>query len=170
MADAVALHRRFDALARAYPPGQHGRWAARERSDALDGWFAAAIEPAPDGVALVALGGYGRRLQLPGSDVDVLLVHEGLDPAALTELGERLWYPLWDQGFALTPLVRTPVECLQAARDRLDSCTDARRPCGRGVHRAGRRRDRCRGHRVGDRSRRVRPRHRRRSRPPGRTL
>src|SRR4051794_4277700 len=123
MADAVALHRRFDALARAYPPGQHGRWAARERSDALDGWFAAAIEPAPDGVALVALGGYGRRLQLPGSDVDVLLVHEGLDPAALTELGERLWYPLWDQGFALTPLVRTPVECLQAARDRLDSCT-----------------------------------------------
>src|SRR6185312_13201274 len=39
MASAEALRTRFDALARAYPPGQHGRWAARERADALDGWF-----------------------------------------------------------------------------------------------------------------------------------
>ena len=115
MADAAALRTRFDALARAYPPGQHGRWAARGRSDALDGWFAAAIEPAPDGVALIALGGYGRRMQLPGSDIDVLLVHDGLDAARLTELGERLWYPLWDQGWTVTPLVRTPAECLAAA-------------------------------------------------------
>jgi hypothetical protein len=36
MADAAKLRTRFDALARAYPPGQHGRWAARQRSDALD--------------------------------------------------------------------------------------------------------------------------------------
>ncbi len=87
MADAAALRTRFDALARAYPPGQHGRWAARERSDALDAWFVAAIDRAPEGVALVALGGYGRRLQLPGSDIDVLLVHDGVDAAVLTELG-----------------------------------------------------------------------------------
>ncbi|HEX3299552.1 MAG TPA: [protein-PII] uridylyltransferase, partial [Actinomycetota bacterium] len=123
MTDAAALRTRFDALARAYPPGQHGRWAARERSDALDGWFAAALDPAPDGVAVVALGGYGRRLQLPGSDIDVLLLHEGLDAPLLTELGERLWYPLWDQGWTVTPLVRTPGQCLEAAGERLDSCT-----------------------------------------------
>lgn len=123
MANAAALRTRFDALARAYPPGQHGRWAARERSDALDGWFAAAMEGAPEGVALVALGGYGRRLQLPGSDIDVLLVHDGLDASILTSLGERLWYPLWDQGWTVTPLVRTPAECVDAARERLDSCT-----------------------------------------------
>jgi [protein-PII] uridylyltransferase len=123
MPNAAALRTRFDALTRAYPPGQHGRWAARERSDALDGWFRDAFEPAPDGVALVALGGYGRRRQLPGSDIDVLLVHDGLDPGALTELGERLWYPLWDQGWTVTPLVRSPSECLDAARARLDSCT-----------------------------------------------
>ncbi|MFL5792130.1 MAG: HD domain-containing protein, partial [Actinomycetota bacterium] len=123
MADAAALRTRFDALARAYPSGQHGRWAARERADALDGWFAGAIERAPDGVAILALGGYGRRLQLPGSDVDVLVVHDGLEAAALTDLGERLWYPLWDAGWTVTPLVRTPLECLEAARARLDSCT-----------------------------------------------
>jgi len=123
MTNAAALRTRFDALARAYPPGQHGRWAARERSDALDGWFAQALEPPPHGVSVVALGGYGRRLQLPGSDIDVLLLHDGLDAAVLSELGERLWYPLWDQGWTVTPLVRTPAECLEAARDRLDSCT-----------------------------------------------
>ncbi len=123
MVDAAALRTRFDALARAYPPGQHGRWAASERADALDAWFVAAMEPAPDGVALLALGGYGRRLQLPGSDVDVLLVHDGLDERLLTELGNRLWYPLWDHGWTVTPLVRTPAECLRAATERLDSQT-----------------------------------------------
>ena len=123
MADAAALRARFDALAKAYPSGQHGRWAAHERAYALDAWFVEAFADAPADVALVALGGYGRRLQLPGSDVDVLVVHDGLDEAALVALGERLWYPLWDQGWAVTPLVRTPIECVQAAVDRLDSRT-----------------------------------------------
>ncbi len=123
MADAAELRRRFDALARAYPPGQHGRWAARQRSDALDAWFAGAFGSVAGRVALLALGGYGRGLQLPGSDIDVLLVHDGGDPAVLAELGERLWYPLWDQGWTVTPLVRTPAECLDAARERLDSRT-----------------------------------------------
>jgi [protein-PII] uridylyltransferase len=123
MADATELRRRFDALARAYPAGQHGRWAAHERADALDAWFIDVFRTAPDGVAVVALGGYGRRLQLPSSDVDVLVVHDGLDEATLQELGERLWHPLWDRGFTVTPLVRTPDECRRAAEERLDSCT-----------------------------------------------
>jgi [protein-PII] uridylyltransferase len=135
MGDATELRRRFDALARAYPPGQHGRWAARERADALDAWFVAAAAGASD-VAVVALGGYGRRLQLPASDVDVLLIHEGIDDARLEELGRRLWYPLWDRGFSVTPLVRTPDGCIEAAAERLDSCTamlDARVLIGSGA-------------------------------------
>ena len=123
MADAAELRRRFDALARAYPPGQHGRWAARQRSDALDAWFVDAFEGVAGRVALLALGGYGRGLQLPGSDIDVLLVHDDVDAAVLAELGEQLWYPLWDQGWTVTPLVRTPAECVEAARERLDSRT-----------------------------------------------
>ncbi|MEP6759582.1 MAG: HD domain-containing protein [Actinomycetota bacterium] len=123
MVAAAALRARFDALAMAYPSGQHGRWAAHERADALDAWFVDAWRDAPEDVALVALGGYGRRLQLPASDIDVLVVHDGLDQATLIALGERLWYPLWDQGWSVTPLVRTPAECVEAARDRLDSCT-----------------------------------------------
>ena len=123
MADAAALRARFDALAKAYPSGQHGRWAAHERADALDAWFVEAFGSGPAHVALVALGGYGRHLQLPGSDVDILLIHGGLDDEILTALGERLWYPLWDRGFTVTPLVRTPEECVAAATERLDSRT-----------------------------------------------
>jgi [protein-PII] uridylyltransferase len=122
MGDASELRRRFDALARAYPPGQHGRWAARERADALDAWFADTAADAGD-IAVVALGGYGRRLQLPASDIDVLLIHDGLDEISLEELGRRLWYPLWDRGFSVTPLVRTPDGCVEAAAERIDSCT-----------------------------------------------
>jgi [protein-PII] uridylyltransferase len=132
MGDASDLRRRFDALARAYPPGQHGRWAAHERADALDAWFIDGVGGAGN-VAVVALGGYGRRLQLPCSDVDVLLIHDGLDESTLEELGRQLWYPLWDRGFTVTPLVRTPTECQAAAAQRLDSCTallDARRLTG----------------------------------------
>ncbi len=124
MADPGALRRRVDALTRAYPPGQQGRWAAHERANALDAWFAeAAGDDVGDRVAVVALGGYGRGLQLPASDVDVLLLHDGLDEDVLAELGRRLWYPLWDEGFTVTPLVRTPDACLAAAHERLDSWT-----------------------------------------------
>jgi [protein-PII] uridylyltransferase len=42
---------------------------------------------------------------------------------ALAALGERLWYPLWDDGWTVTPLVRTPAQSVEAARDRLDSRT-----------------------------------------------
>src|SRR5262245_40641559 len=123
MAEVATLRGRIDALARAYLPGQHGRWLARERADALDAWFVDAAGELPPGVALVALGGYGRRLQLPASDVDVLIVHDGLDEATLAGLGERLWYPLWDDGWTVTPLVRTPAACHEAAHERLDSRT-----------------------------------------------
>ncbi len=123
MADVTTLRRRIDALATAYPPGQHGRWVARERANALDAWFVEAAGELPETIAVVALGGYGRRLQLPASDVDVMVLHTGVDDTVLEALGERLWYPLWDDGWTVTPLVRTPAACLEAARERLDSRT-----------------------------------------------
>src|SRR4051794_41806933 len=99
MADAAALRTRFDALARAYPSGQHGRWAARERADALDGWFTGAIERAPDGVAILALGGWGRGLQPPGSGAGGLVVPGGLAAAALASPGGRPLFPPWGAGW-----------------------------------------------------------------------
>ncbi|WP_104482074.1 [protein-PII] uridylyltransferase [Actinokineospora auranticolor] len=65
------------------------------------------------GVALVAVGGLGRRELVPFADLDLLLVHEGKRPVA--ELADRLWYPLWDAGIGLDHSVRTVGEALTVA-------------------------------------------------------
>jgi [protein-PII] uridylyltransferase len=68
----------------------------------------------PDvGVALVAVGGYGRSELAPYSDLDVVLVaDEGVD---VRELAERVWYPLWDSGATIDHSVRTMPEMVAAA-------------------------------------------------------
>ena len=131
----LRLRAELDALDRAYTLGHHGRWTARRRAELLDTclqqlWWAA--DP-PAEVTLAALGGYGRRLQLPASDIDLLLLHDGLETAELERLSNALFYPLWDAGFALGQVVRTPQECLEAGCDRLDALTamlDARPAAG----------------------------------------
>jgi len=65
------------------------------------------------GVALVAVGGLGRRELTPHSDLDLVLVHTGGEPVA--ELAERLWYPLWNSGVGLDHSVRTVGEALRVA-------------------------------------------------------
>ncbi len=67
------------------------------------------------GVALVAVGGYGRRELAPCSDLDVVLVHDAL--VDVGEVASRLWYPLWDSGARLDHAVRALDEVTQAAAD-----------------------------------------------------
>jgi [protein-PII] uridylyltransferase len=77
----------------------------------------------------MALGGYGRRLLLPRSDVDLMVLHGERRPDRVREVAERLFYPFWDAGIALGHAVRTIEECLAAARQRVDvacSLLDAR--------------------------------------------
>ena len=65
------------------------------------------------GVALVAVGGYGRSELAPHSDLDVVLVSdEGVDLGAVAE---KVWYPLWDSGSQLDHSVRTLPEMVTAA-------------------------------------------------------
>jgi [protein-PII] uridylyltransferase len=74
----------------------------------------------PDGVALVAVGGYGRGRLSPFSDVDLLIVHDGAEPDEVAAVAERLLYPLWDAGLTVGHGVRTPEESAALGRDRLD--------------------------------------------------
>lgn len=83
-------------------------------------------------VALVGVGGYGRRELCPASDVDLLVLHGGLDQTALERLVRTVIYPLWDVGLTVGYAVRTRREAL-AATDELDAATailDARTIAG----------------------------------------
>ncbi|MEU7697139.1 [protein-PII] uridylyltransferase [Streptomyces sp. NPDC039028] len=87
-----------------------------------DEWLAALFAAAapPRGVALVAVGGYGRAELSPRSDLDLLLLHDGsADKAAIAALADRLWYPVWDLGLALDHSVRTAAEARATAADDL---------------------------------------------------
>jgi [protein-PII] uridylyltransferase len=109
-------------LERAYTPGHHGVWAARRRAELVDVAVRDLFERAgaPPGTAIAAVGGYGRRLLLPRSDIDLLLLHDGSDADAVTRLADALLYPLWNAGLDVGHAVRTPQECEEAC-ERLDA-------------------------------------------------
>jgi [protein-PII] uridylyltransferase len=91
----------------------------RTRSDEADAWLARLLGDAP-GAALVAVGGYGRRQLSPGSDLDVVLLHDGSrDAAAVAELADSVWYPIWDAKVKLDHSVRTLGEARTVAGDDL---------------------------------------------------
>ncbi|WP_433415133.1 [protein-PII] uridylyltransferase [Microtetraspora malaysiensis] len=77
----------------------------------------AADRSAFDGVALVAVGSLGRGELAPGSDLDLVLLHDGRDDVG--RLADRLWYPIWDSGVGLDHSVRTLDEAAEVAREDL---------------------------------------------------
>lgn len=109
MRGAPTRSERAELIAR---PGLDGRALARALSDATDAWLAPLLRDEA-GVALVAVGGYGRRELCPGSDLDLLLVHDGRRDVA--KVAERVWYPVWDSGVALDHSVRSVKEALAVA-------------------------------------------------------
>ncbi|WP_063728286.1 [protein-PII] uridylyltransferase [Streptomyces sp. RTd22] len=91
-----------------------------------DQWLAALLGGGAEtsgiggGVALVAVGGYGRGELSPRSDLDVVLLHDGsADSSALAALADHVWYPVWDMGLALDHSVRTPDEARKTAAEDL---------------------------------------------------
>ena len=96
----------------------------------VDEWLSVFVADEPD-VALVAVGGYGRRELAPGSDLDVVLVHRGRRDVA--SLAKGIWYPIWDAGLALDHSVKTVKEALNVARSDLKAAlglVDARAIAG----------------------------------------
>src|SRR5205823_9146713 len=92
----------------------------RAHSALVDEWigglFAEATEALnadSSGVALVAVGGYGRAELCPHSDIDLMLVHDGRRDIA--DLADRIWYPIWDRGLHLGHSVSTIREAVKVA-------------------------------------------------------
>lgn len=91
----------------------------RSRSDEADAWLARLLGEA-GGAALVAVGGYGRQQLSPGSDLDVVLLHDGSrEAAAVAELADSIWYPIWDAKVKLDHSVRTVGEARAVAQEDL---------------------------------------------------
>jgi [protein-PII] uridylyltransferase len=98
----------------------------RAHSDMVDAWMAELLAKAcdsgdPRGLALVAIGGYGRSELCPGSDIDVMLLHDRIPD--LRSIADRIWYPVWDQGLKLGQSVCTVKEALTLADEDLDTAT-----------------------------------------------
>jgi len=74
------------------------------------------------GLALVAIGGYGRGAMYPFSDVDLLFLHSGDSISKeLKDNIRRFCQDLWDMRLKLSPTTRSLKECedvvLQLLRD-----------------------------------------------------
>ncbi|MDQ2727940.1 MAG: [protein-PII] uridylyltransferase, partial [Actinomycetota bacterium] len=69
-------------------------------------------------LALLAVGGYGVGQLAPGSDLDLLLVHDrkgrSANAANVADVANGLWYPIWDEGVPLDYSVRNPKEVRSA--------------------------------------------------------
>ena len=72
----------------------------------------------PELVSLAAVGGYGRGELAPGSDLDLLILHNGSEnPKVISDFVNAFLYPLWDQGRAIDHAVRTRSETREVANE-----------------------------------------------------
>jgi [protein-PII] uridylyltransferase len=99
------------------PGAQRRKFLSSLSIEALQTHWAEQTGGLAEGVTLAAVGSLGRGDAGPMSDLDVLVVYDPgtIKRDALTELTQRLWYPMWDAGLELDYSVRTITECRQVA-------------------------------------------------------
>ncbi|MBB6189184.1 [protein-PII] uridylyltransferase [Rhodanobacter sp. MP7CTX1] len=122
-------------LATAFRDGADASVLARRRGESVERvvahvWMACLGEVS--GTTLYAVGGFGRGLLFPYSDVDLLALVEAPQPARLRAL-EQFFATLWDVGLKVGHAVRDPTQCRAlAAQDAsvFTSLLDARRLAG----------------------------------------
>lgn len=74
-------------------------------------------------LALVALGGYGRRQLHPFSDIDLLFLHAGRLSPLEEQLVKATLHALWDANFEVGHCTRTVTECIRIAQQDVASKT-----------------------------------------------
>jgi [protein-PII] uridylyltransferase len=78
--------------------------------------FSAANPTTGERVALAAIGGYGRGLLAPYSDIDLLALVPYKRTARAERIVEFLLYALWDLGLKVGQAVRSPEDCVRLAK------------------------------------------------------
>src|ERR1700736_2117525 len=103
----------------AFDAGATGVGTIASRSDLLDEMvrelWAAAVQNDPrlaSGIAVLAVGGYGRRELFPYSDVDLLFLLDGkVAEKELKDAIRRVGQELWDCAIRVSPATRKLAEC-----------------------------------------------------------
>lgn len=126
-----------EMLLRYHRKGDSGLRVARAGSIVIDvlleKLFSAALEQAikelgeaPTPIALMALGGYGRKEMAPYSDIDLMILlpnrrERAQDRAFYQSVTENLLYPLWDLGLKVGHSTRTVRQAMDEAAAELQS-------------------------------------------------
>ncbi|WP_025770429.1 [protein-PII] uridylyltransferase [Thioalkalivibrio sp. HK1] len=126
-----------DAIEKRFASGEDVAALIEERSLLVDGllriaWRRFDLDEG-SGLALSAIGGYGRSEMHPFSDIDILLVGRREPDAPQAERIKNFLAFLWSLGLSVGSCVRTPHQCAQeAARDITvaTSLMDGRLICG----------------------------------------
>lgn len=117
------LHAQQEALEELWQQGLSGHELLLRHTGLVDSFIidhfqaSSAVQKARGSIALVALGGYGRRELYPFSDVDLLLLHDRKARKYMQEVSESILYPLWDAGFDVGHSVRTVKDSVRFAGD-----------------------------------------------------
>jgi [protein-PII] uridylyltransferase len=124
---AAALEAGRAEAQRGLEEGGGGRACARALSDLEDEMICAVHDMAvrlvhaegsaeAKGLTILAVGGYGRGMLAPGSDIDLLFLIDDEKDAASAKLIETILYVLWDLKQKVGHATRTIDECLRQAR------------------------------------------------------
>ncbi|HVP52631.1 MAG TPA: [protein-PII] uridylyltransferase [Terriglobales bacterium] len=105
-----------------------GGAAVRGRASLVDSialqLYAAFVGPdleGPEGFCLAALGGFGREVLFPGSDVDILfLLEDGRAEQRYRQAIANICREMWDLRLRVSPTTRNLAECGRLYRDNLE--------------------------------------------------
>ena len=109
------------------------RLRSNERDLLISSLFAASGAD-PEKMAVAAVGSFGRGELAPGSDLDIVILHNGSYPQErLSEIVNSILYPLWDKKIKVDHSVRTRNEVRDALSEDLKvamGLLDIRLICG----------------------------------------
>lgn len=67
----------------------------------------------PEGITLIATGGYGRGELYPHSDIDLLFIHRRKINTTLEQIAKDILYILWDSGMDVGYTIKTISGCIK---------------------------------------------------------
>jgi [protein-PII] uridylyltransferase len=121
-----ALESGREEAQRALEEGGGGRACARQLSELEDELICAIHDlmaralysngATSERIAILAVGGYGRGMLAPGSDIDLLFLLEPGAPPENTKIIETILYVLWDLKQKVGHATRSIDECIKQAR------------------------------------------------------